>query len=132
MADKVPYQHYMQAQSSSKNTKKRKQVTQQLQPIEYFDLIPPYKESELSISDLEDDYKQIFLVKTKKKVPKEIGKDQDHGIMKDLIINKQVPPLKTDDQSTWEFKEAEQFFKKKNQQKEHIPGDYYKYWGILV
>ena len=127
MVDKVPFQHYVQAQSSSKNIKKRKQVTQQFQQIEYFDLIPPFKEPKLRSSDLEVDYKQIFLVKSKKKVPKETGKDKDHGIVKDLIINKQVPPLKTNDQSTWEFEEAEQFFMQKDQQKEDILDDYFKY-----
>ena len=44
MADKAPYQHHEQAQSYFKDAKKRKQVTRQLQPIEYFDLIPPKKE----------------------------------------------------------------------------------------
>ena len=34
--------------------------------------------------------------------------------IKYLIINEKVPPLKTDDQITWEFKEAEQFFKQKD------------------
>ena len=97
MVDKVPYQHYVQAQSSSKDTKKRKQVTQHVQQIEYFDLNPPVKEPKLSNSDLEADYKQIFLVKAKKKVPKETGKDKVHDVIKDLIINKQVPPLKTND-----------------------------------
>ena len=100
MAYKVPYQHYVRAQPSFKDTKNRKRVTQQLQKIEYFDLIPPIKEPKLSNSDSKVDYKQMFLVKAKKKVPKETGKDKDHDIIKDLIINKQVPPLKTNDQST--------------------------------
>lgn len=78
----------------------------------------------MSNNDSEVDYKQIFLVKAKKKFPKETGKYQDHGIIKDLILNEKVPLLKTDDQSTWEFEEAEQFFKQKNQQKEDIPNDY--------
>ena len=77
-----------------------------MQQIEYFDLIPPVKEPELSSSNSEVDYKQIFFVKAKKKFPKEIGKDKDHDIIKDLIINKQVPPFKIDDQSIWEFEEA--------------------------
>ena len=127
MEDKVPYQHYVQAQSSFKDTKKRKQVTQHLQQIEYFDLIPPDKEPELRSSDSEDDYKQIFLVKSKKKVPKEAGKDQDHSVKKDLIINKKGLALKTDNQGTSEFEEAEQFFKQKNQQKEDISDDYSKF-----
>ena len=127
MADKVPYQHHVQTQPYFKDTKKRKQVTQQLQKIEYFDLIPPDKEPKLSSSDSEDDYKQIFLVKAKKKVPKETGKDQDHSAIKDLIINKKVPPLKTYNQGIWEFEEAEQFFKQKNQQKEDILDDYSKF-----
>ena len=105
-ADKAPYQHYVQTQSSFKDTKKRKQVTQQLQQIEYFDLIQPNKEPELNNSDLEDDYKQIFLVKGKKKVPKEVEKDQDHSVIKDLTINEKEPILKTDNQDTWEFEEA--------------------------
>ena len=127
MAYKVPYQHFVQAQSSSKDTKKRKHVTQQFQKIEYLDLIPPIKEPELSNNDLEVDYEQIFLVKTKKKVPKEIGKEKDHDIIQDLIINKKVPPLKTDDQSTWEFEEATHFFRQKDRQKEDIPNNFFKY-----
>jgi hypothetical protein len=127
MEDNVPYQHYVQAQTPSKIIKKRKQCTQQFQKIEYFDLIPPIEEPKFSRSDSEADYKQIFLVKAKNKVIKETGKDKDHDIVKDLIINKQVPLLETDDQSTWEFEEAEQFFRKKDQWKENIPDDYFKY-----
>lgn len=67
------------------------------------------------------------MVKAKKKVPKETRKDKDHDIIKDLIINKHVPPLKIDDQSTWEFEEVEQVFRQKDQQKEDIHDDYFKY-----
>ena len=83
MEDKVPYQHYVQAQSSSKDTKKRKKVTQQLQQIENFDLIPRVKEPKLSSNDSEVDYEQMFLVKAKNKFPKETRKDKDHDIVKD-------------------------------------------------
>ena len=96
MPDKAPYQHHEQAQSSFKDTKKRKQVTRQLQPIEYFDLIPPDKEPKSSGSDLEDDYKQISFVKGKKKVPKEAKKYQDHSVIKVLIINEKEPIFKID------------------------------------
>ena len=127
MADKVPYQHHKLAESSFKNAKKRKQVTRQHHPIEYFDLIPPDKEPESSSSDSEDDYKQIFFSKGKKKVPKEGEKVQDHSVKKDLIINKKQPILKTNNQDTWEFKEADRFFKQKNQQEEDIPDSYSKF-----
>jgi hypothetical protein len=96
------------------DTKKRKQVILQLQPIEYFDLVPPDKEPESSSNDSEDDYKQIFFIKGKKKIPKKAEKDQDHNVVKDLIINEEEPILKADNQDTWEFAEVGEFFKQKN------------------
>jgi hypothetical protein len=38
-----------------------------------------------------------------------------------LIINKEEPIIKEDNQNTWEFTEAEEFLKQKNQPKEKIP-----------
>ena len=66
MADKAPYQHQERAQSCFKYAKKRKQVIQQLQPIEYFDLVPLDKEPESSSSDSEDDYKQNLFYQRQK------------------------------------------------------------------
>ena len=34
--------------------------------------------------------------------------------MKDLIINKEDPIAEADRQDVWEFKEAEEFFRKRN------------------
>ena len=85
------------------------------------------KGTKLSNSGSEDDYKQIFLVKGKKKVPKEAEKDQDHSVIKDLIINEKEPILKTDNQDIWEFEGAEEFFKQKNQPEENIPDNNFKF-----
>ena len=127
MADKAPYQHHERAQSCFEDAKKRKQVTRQLQPIEYFDLVPPDKETESSNSDSKDDYKQIFFIKGKKKIPKEAEKNQDHNVIKDLIINEKEPILNTSNQDTLEFEEAEEFFKQKNQPEENIPDSNFKF-----
>ena len=113
MEDKSPYQHQDRAQACFKDTNKRKQVTRQLHPIEYFDLVPPDKELESSSSDSKDDYKQIFFIKGKKKIPKEAEKDRDHSVIKDLIINEKEPILKTDNQNTWEFKKAKDFLSRR-------------------
>ena len=111
MAGKFLYQHQEGAQSCFNDSMKRKQVIPQFKPIEYFDLIMFDKEQESSSSDSEDDYKQIFFIKGKKRIPKKAEKDQDHSVIKDLIINKEEPILKEDNQDTWEFVEAEEFFK---------------------
>ena len=56
MADNFLYLSQEGAQSYFDDSKKRKQVIQQqLQPIEYLDLISPDKEKESSNNDLEDD-----------------------------------------------------------------------------
>ena len=75
MENKAPYQHQEWEQSCFKDAKKRNKVTWQLQPIEYFYLIPPGKEIESRSSDSEDDYKQIFFIKGKKKILKEVEND---------------------------------------------------------
>ena len=44
MEDKFLYHYQKGAQSCFDDSKKMKRVIQQLQPIEYFDLIPPNKD----------------------------------------------------------------------------------------
>ena len=63
MADNI-FQHVHEgAESYSDDSKKRKQVIQELQPIEYFDLVPPIKEAQSSSNESEeDDCKQIFII----------------------------------------------------------------------
>ena len=94
--------------------KKKNQLMQKLQPIEYFDLIPPAKEEQSSSNESEDDCRNIFLIKRKKKIPKKTEKNRDNPFIKDLIINKEEPIAKSDNQDTWEFIEAKEFFKQKN------------------
>ena len=52
MADKFLHQLKKGAHSCFDDSKKRKQVIQQLQQIEYFDIIHPDKEQESSGNDL--------------------------------------------------------------------------------
>ena len=129
MEDKFLYQYQEGAQSCFDESKKRKKVIEQFQPIEYFDLIPLDKEKESSSNDSEDDCKQIFFIKRKKKIPKKTKKDQDDIFIKDLIINKEEPIVKEDNQDTWEFTEGEEFFKQKNQSKENILDNKSKFLG---
>ena len=100
---------------------------QKLQPIEYFDLISPSKEEQSSNNESEDDCRQIFLIKRKKKIPKKTEKNRDNPFIKDLIINKEEPIAKADNQDTWEFTEVETFFRLKNQLKENNPGNQPKF-----
>ena len=103
MVDKFLHQFQEGAQSYFDDSKKRKQVIQKLQPIVYLDLIPPHKEKESNNNESEDECRQIFFIKRKKMVPKKIEKNQDNPFIKDLIINKEEPILKADNQDTWEF-----------------------------
>ena len=91
MEDK--FLHHLQegAQSYPYHSKKRKKVVQKLQPIEYFNLIPPAKEEESSNNESKDNCRQILFIKIRKKIPKKTEKNQDNPLIKDLIINKQEP-----------------------------------------
>ena len=77
------------AHSYLDDSKKRKQVVQNLQPIEYFDLIPLAKEEQSRIKELGDDCKQIFFIRKRKKIPKKTEKKRLNPFMMDLIINKE-------------------------------------------
>ena len=127
MVDKFLHQLQEGAQSYPDDSKKRKQVIQKLQPIEYFDLIPPAEEEETSNNESEDDCRQIFFIKRKNKIPKKTEKNRDNHLIKDLIINKEEPIAKADNQDTWEFAEAEDFFRQKIQVKENTPGSQPKF-----
>ena len=109
MADK--FLHHLQEGTHSylDNSKKRKEIAQKLHPIEYFDLIPPVKEKDSRRNESEDDCRQIFLIKRKKKIPKKTEKNQDNPLIKYLIINKEEPIVNVDNQDTWEFTKAEEF-----------------------
>ena len=128
MADKF-FQHLQEGeQSYVDDSKKTKQVVQKLQPIEYFDLIPLAKEEHSSNNELEeDDCKQIFFIRKRKKIPKKIEKNQLNPFMKELIINKEEPIAETDSRDTWEFKEKKEFFRQRNQLKANIPGSQPKF-----
>ena len=96
MTDKFLYQSQEGSQSCFDYSKKTKKVMQNLQPIEYFDLIPQDKEKESSSNESEDDYKQTFFINRKKKIPKKTEKDKDNICIKDLNINKEEPIIQAD------------------------------------
>ena len=105
MEDKF-FQHLQEgAQWYPDDSKKRKKVVLKLHPIEYFDLIPPANEEQSRSNESEeDDCKEIFFIRKRKKIPKKTEKNRLNPFMKDLIINKEDPIVEEDSEDAWEFK----------------------------
>ena len=55
--------------------------------------------------------RKSFLSKEKIRFPRRPKKIKYHSVIKDLVINKEEPIFKVDNQDTWDFAEAEEFFK---------------------
>ena len=102
---------------------------QELQLVEYFDLIQPKEEKDSSDNEeATKNQKHKFFVKIlrvkSRKFPKDNNQIQITPIIKDLIINKEEDAVefKDDSQENKGFQSAYNFFKEKNQLKNDSVG----------
>ena len=105
------------------NNKNKRQRMQELQPVEFTDLIPPKDEKDSSDSEEETkNQRQRFFVKKlcvkSRKMPKDNDQVCMNPIIKDLIINQEenIAQVKYGKQDRWGFQSTYDFFKVKNQQ----------------
>ena len=105
---------------------KRRPKIQELQPIEYLDLIPPKEEKDSTDSEdeSENQRKKSFVKKLRVKSSK-FSKDNDqiqtNPIIKDLIINKEEN-IVDDKKDNWGFESTNDFFKQQNMLKKYNAG----------
>ena len=122
MENKIVMQLKKETKSESNGKNKRERV-QQLHPVEFTDLIQPKDEEDSSDGEeATKNQRQKFYVKKLFVKPKKMSRENDevrmNPIIKDLIINKEedATELKYEEQDSWGFQSADDFFKEKNQQ----------------
>ena len=97
---------------------------QELQPIEYLDLIPPKEEKYLTNSEDEsENQRHTFFVKKSRVKSRKLSKDKDqirtNPIINDLIINKEENTV-DDEQDGRGLEAADDLFKQHNQLKKYM------------
>ena len=123
MAKKI-LECFQKKAKSECHIKKRTPKIQELQPIEYLDLIPPKEEKDSTDSEDEskNQRKKLFVKKLQVKSSK-FSKDNDQiqtiPIINDLVMNKEE---NIDKQDSWGFEAVDDFFKQQNQLKKYNVG----------